>query len=426
MNGITKRLPDVARSVPAGLIDAGVASAATFLTGLAGVNLLGDVDRGVYAVFFSAFLVATVIPKFLAFKPAEVISVSLPVGERLSQVVQSLRLGTVPALVGLLPVLIAAIVTASTTTLQVTVALASTAAVASIASPAQDHVRQLLHIDRRSWSAAWVSTVQFATVLVGVGAMVAADVPPAWIPFGALAAANVISVSLGLYLSRAEWESRHASTALSFGELASSGRWLLGMALIPYASSFVGAMLIVALAGPEAMGFAEAARVAAQPILVFATGLSAVVGPIGIEAAVRRDLPRAQRAQHMYLGLTVLAGVLYLAVAGHVWPGNPMVYLVPTAYRLGGLVALTIVGNTITGAVAQYTNELMGGRKERQLTKISLVTSPFLLLGAATASFTGAFARPLGMIASASVRYGAYGVARNRMYREKPDSISAE
>jgi hypothetical protein len=174
------------------------------------------------------------------------------------------------------------------------------------------------------------------------------------------------------------------------------------------------------------MGFAESARVAAQPILVFATGLSAVVGPLGIEAAARRDLPKGRRAHHMYLGLTVLAGLAYLAFAGHVWPGNVMVYLVPTAYHLSGLVALTIVGNTITAAVSQFTNELMGGRKERQLTKISLVTSPFLLLGAATASYTGAYARPLGMIASGSVRYGAYGVARSRMYREEPDASQSE
>jgi len=403
--GITKRLPDVARSVPAGLIDASIASAATFLTGLAGVNLLDDVDRGVYAVFFSAFLVATVIPKFLSFKPAEVIAVSHPLGERLSQVAQSLRLGVGPALVGLLPVLIAAVATASDTSLDVTVALASTCAVASMASPAQDHVRQLLHIDRRSWKAALVSVVQFAIVLVGVGAMIVLDVSPAWIPFGALSLANIVSISLGLFLSRAEWESRRGPSRLSFGELASSGRWLLAMALIPYGASFVGAMLIAALAGPEAMGFAESARVAAQPILVFATGLSAVVGPLGIEAAARRDLPKGRRAHHMYLGLTVLAGLAYLAVAGHVWPGNIMVYLVPTAYRLSGLVALTIVGNTITAAVFQFTNELMGGRKERQLTKISIVTSPFLLLGAATASYTGAYARPLGIIASASVRY---------------------
>ncbi len=77
----------------------------------------------------------------------------------------------------------------------------------------------------------------------------------------------------------------------------------MAMAMIPFGTSFVGVLLIVELAGPEAMGFAEAARVAAQPILVLATGLSAVLGPRGMEAAIRRTRPQAQKVLRLFLTL---------------------------------------------------------------------------------------------------------------------------
>jgi O-antigen/teichoic acid export membrane protein len=250
-------------------------------------------------------------------------------------------------------------------------------------------------------------------------------VPSAWIPFGALGAANIVSMSLGLILTRSGW-SRGNEENLSFRALADSGRWLLAMALVPFVASFAGTILIDKLAGPEAIGYAEAARVAAQPVLVLAAGLSAVLGPRGMSAAITKNLPKAQRALHIYLALILGTGVLYLAVAGHAWIGNPMVYLVPAAYSVGGLVALTIVGNILTAAAMQYSNELMGGRREVELTKMSLVASPFLLLGSATAAVTGAFARAIGVSMEASVRYGMYAAARNRMYVDVDEPKAVE
>lgn len=417
MIGLIRTLPGMARDVPAGLIDAGMASLAHFLVGLSAVNLLEPADLGVYAVFFAAFMVSTIVPQFLVYTPAEVAAVSYPLADRLLQLPQSLRLGVLPTLVGAAAIVIAAIGTGGNTTVEVTLALAITAGVAIMISPAQDHVRRLLHIARRSWSAAAISVVQFAAVVVSIGVMVVVDVPAAWIPFGSLAIANVASVAVGLVLAR---PGSHAGEEppLSFRGLVRSGRWLLTMALVPFGASFLGTLLIVELAGPEAMGYAEAARVAAQPILVLGTGLSAVLGPRGMEAASRRDRPSAQKALTLFLGLVAATGVVYLLVVGHPWIGNPMVYLVPPAYEVPGLVAVTIVAHVITAAAVQYTSELMGGRKEVELTKMSLIASPFVLVGSATASFTGAFARALGTILEGSVRYGAYGVARERMFHE--------
>lgn len=421
MTGFARRLPSVTRDVPAGLIDAGTASLAHFLVGLASVNLLDEVNLGVYAVFFAAFMVAAIVPQFLIFTPAEVQAVSYPLEDRLIQLPQSLRLGFGPTAAGALTILVAAISTASETTWDVTVAFTLTAGLAVLVSPAQDHLRRLLHIGRRSWSAAGVSIAQLVVVLIGIGVMVISDVPSPWIPFGSLAMANILSFGLGLFLAR-DARSGGDEPPLSFRHLVRSGRWLLAMALVPFGASFIGTLLIVELAGPEALGYAEAARVAAQPILVLGTGLSAVLGPRGIEAAVLRSRRLAQKALHVYLGLIGVSGILYLAVVGHPWIGNPMVYLVPPAYEITGLVAVTIVAHILTAAAVQYTSELMGGRKEVELTKMSLIASPFLLLGSATASVTGAFARAIGIILEASARYGLYGIIRERMYREAPPS----
>lgn len=419
MIGMIRNLPGMSRAVPAGLIDAGMASLAHFLVGLAAVNLLDAADLGVYAVFFAAFMVSTIVPQFLVFTPAEVVAVSYPLSDRLIQLPQSLRLGIGPSLTGALVVLVAAIATASDTTHSVSLALACTAGVAVLVSPAQDHVRRLLHIARRSWRAAAVSAVQFLVVTAGLGTMIALDVPAEWIPFGSLALANVASLGLGLLLAR-PGDDAGTEPPLSFYELARSGRWLLTMALVPFGVGFAGALLIVELAGPEAMGYAEAARVAAQPILVLGTGLGAVLGPRGMEAAIRRNRPAAQKAMRMFLGLILVTGIAYLLIVGHPWFGNPMVYLVPPAYEVTGLVAVTIVANILTAAAFQHTSELMGGREETALMKMSLIASPFLLLGAATASFTGAFARSLGVMIEAPARFGLYGIVRERMYHKDP------
>lgn len=425
MTRVWHRLAGPTGAVPAGLVDAGMASLAHFLVGLASVNLLGDADLGVYAVYFAAFLVATIVPQMLVFTPVEVIAVSFPVSERLENVMRGLKVGIGPTMVGATAVLLAAVATRGETSTEVTIALATTAGVAVLVSPAQDYIRRMLHIAQRSWSAASVSIVQFVVVVAALAGMIAAGVSTPWIPFGALAVANIVSFGFGTLLARAG-HGHDIASALSFRELARSGRWLLAMALIPFGASFVGTMLIVELAGPEAMGFAEAARVAAQPIVVLGTGLSAVLGPRGIEAAIHRDRPMAQRAHHIYLGLVLGAGVLYLLIAGHTWIGNPMVYLVPKAYAIGGLAAVTIVGNIITAAAVQYSSELVGGRKEVELTWMTLIASPFLLIGSATAAVTGAFARSLGVIMEASVRYGIYGIARNRMYRDTAGPIGRD
>lgn len=417
MSSRKKRLPGVVRDLPAGLFDAGMASLATFLTGLAAVNFLSDIDRGVYSVFFAAFIAASVVPQFLIYTPYEIEIVNRPVEGRLTDVIASIRLGMGPTVLSFGAIAVAALATAaSQTTPGVIVALSVTSCAALLVSPAQDHVRRLLHIARRSWSSTSMSALQLVMVAVGIVGLRGLGAPDAWIPFGALALANVATLSLGLFLTHSKRRGS-VSSPLTFRELAASGRWLLATALAPRAALLVGSIMIVYLAGEEAMGFAESARVTAQPVLVVGTGLSAVLGPRGMEAAIGRNLSRARRHHRAYVGLVAALGLAYLAVAGTAWSFNPMQSLVPSAYVVEGLVAVTIVANIITAATFQYRNELMGGRKEVQLTWIGVVAATLIVVGSATAAVAGAFARPISVTMDATFRYGAYWVARSRMYR---------
>ena len=118
----------LSRRLPAGLIDSGFASLAAFVVALTAVSQFDAVDRRVYAVFFTAFLVGALLSNELIFTPAEVAAVALPVPEWISYLPQSLKLGLFPSLLGALATPIAVIVTASYASAEVAIPLATTSA----------------------------------------------------------------------------------------------------------------------------------------------------------------------------------------------------------------------------------------------------------------------------------------------------------
>jgi O-antigen/teichoic acid export membrane protein len=167
----------------------------------------------------------------------------------------------------------------------------------------------------------------------------------------------------------------------------------------------VAAAIITRLASPEALGFAEAARVVSQPILVLATGMGAVLNPRAVEAAMKRSKTLARHTNRIYLLVTATAGASYLAIAGWDWALNPMPHIVPSAYEVGGLVALSIVANLATASVFLQFNELMGAKREKTLTTISWAISPIMFFAALTAGVTDAFARPMGRLGQGLARF---------------------
>ena len=407
------------RRLPAGMFDAGFASLATFAAGLVAVNQLGDTDRGVYAVYFTAFLLGTVLPRNLIFTPAEVRAVAFPVEARLKLLPWSLTLGTGPAVLGASSVLIAAAVTAPYATSEILIPLAVTSALATVLSPLQDHVRKMLHMATMSWQATAVSIAQFVSVTMAIGAMLALDTNRAWIPFGALAIANAVSLTFSWIVVRLSG-SLAPPQRLHFWELASKGKWLIVQASGSAIAGFTVAVIISWLAGPDALGFAESARVVAQPILVLAAGLTAVLATRSMRAGMDGDERTARRTSRIYLWIVGLAGVGYMAIAGWDWFLNPMSHIVPSAYSVSGLVALTVAANIVIAAVFLQINELLGAHKERALARISWSVAPVLLLGGLTAGVTGAFARPLGMLGQAATRYAVQEHELRSVYRPEP------
>jgi O-antigen/teichoic acid export membrane protein len=179
--------------------------------------------------------------------------------------------------------------------------------------------------------------------------------------------------------------------------------------------------LIERLASLSAVGYAEAARIAAHPILVLAFGLSAVLGPRSMEASAAADKGRADRVQRI-LGLSLLIStVLYGVIAGPAGWWNPMTVLVPNAYEIPGLVAVSLLANLAIGWFYARDAEFMGAHRERDLLRIEAAASPVAVLVALTASVTGPFARPLGQLGMGLTRIGVSIPRRNAIYESQPD-----
>ncbi len=416
---------DVGRSLPAGVLDAGMASLATFSTGLVAANILSRSELGVYGVFFAAFMLGQMISNQLIYAPAEIAAVREPVHVRVGVLRDSLLLGIGPATVGVLAILIALFIAARVGDTDLVFALTLTAALTTFFWPTQDHVRRMLHISGRSWRAVGVSSIHLTVTLLSLGVMHIADVPVAWVPFGSLAIANIISLAAGIMLSGTLWRDPAAPvTRLEFMSLVRAGRWFLIGAGMPTAMIFVAVAVMTALAGAEAVGHAEAARIIAQPVGVLGTGLAAVLSPRAMEAAAARDSASASHPRRLFVGLNVGAGLVYMVIAGLPWALNPMRLLVPAAYDVEWLALASIAATLISILLAIVVSELAAARGELTIARISTAATPFSLAAAATAGFSGAFALPLSRAVGSVVRIAAMARALRRYYAH-PTTIEA-
>ncbi len=341
------------RIVPAGLIDVGCASLATFGVGLYAVRVLPPAALGVYSLFFAAFLAAAIVPTELLLVPAEIAALSYSGAHRLRLLAQSLRMAWLPAL--LAAVLASGLATAGATggPPGAVESLAWTAAVCSFLSPLQDHVRRLMHLAGRSWRAAAISVTQLATVGVALLLSAPLHIPATLVPFGGLALANGVSMSVGLLLAM-EGRNYAALKRLSVRSILRSGRWLMLLRLIPTLAGFVSGVLVAHLASAATLGHVEATRVAAQPVIVLATGLSAVFGPRLMESGANRRLDLARPVSRTFQLLVLALGLLYLAWASFPWRLNPLPTVMPKAYVLPGLLPLMIAAQLLDGLPTPY------------------------------------------------------------------------
>jgi O-antigen/teichoic acid export membrane protein len=405
------------RLLPAGLLDAGLASLASFVVGVYAARFLPASELGAYALFFTAFLLAAVVPTQLILAPAEIAAVEAARVERVGLFRQSWRLAGPSAVIAACLASLAACLGANAPAGSL-VALAVTTAACSVVSPVQDHVRRTLHLAGFSWRAALVSLVQLLAAVAGLAVFHAAGVPEIWRPFGALALANAISFSVGVILARREVRAsslqRYQAKALT-----GSGRWLLVLELATAAATFLSSVLITRLASAEALGHAEAARIVAQPMFVLLVGLSAVLGPRSMEAAAARDYKVARNIARPFNALLVTAGLAYSAMTVLPWWGNPFGALVPKAYAVPGLVLASVLGYVVVGIVFPYRSELLGAHQERLLPPVAMLAGAAQLVVTAGAAWVGAFARPLGGGIFGLVLWAGYRRHRQAMYRNE-------
>jgi O-antigen/teichoic acid export membrane protein len=407
----------VRRAVPAGLVDAALASLANFTVTLYAARVLAASDLGTYAVFFNAFVMAAVVPTQLLFSPAEI--ASLPYGgrRRLCLLDQSLRLGWPPAIGAAVVSTLAAVAGTAGASGDVVVPFTLTCMLCTAVSPVQDHVRRLLHFAGVSWRAAAMSVTQLVGVLGSLLLLTALGVSTPWMPFGALLIANVMSLSLGLVLA-AEWRNYEPLEPIAVADLFRFGRWLVLVGLTPAAARFLSGVLVTHLASAATLGYVEAARVVSQPLFVLMLGLSAVLVPRLMEAATARRPDLARQASLPFRTAIVACGVLYLLVAGWPWRLNPLPLVLPNAYVVQGVVPLMIVGQVLQGILQPPRSELTGAGWGRTLLRLEVSSSLLLCLGSATAGMTGVFAAPLGAVAQGLAGLWLLERARRRIYRD--------
>ncbi len=409
-------VPRLARTIPAGVVDAGLAALGTFASALYATTQFPAELLGGYALYFIAFITVAVVPTQLLFVPAEVAALSHAGTARLGVVARSLRLGALPTVAFGFIVALTALVSPPELRTADLVAFTATAVVLTALSPVQDHVRRMLHLAGVSWAAATVSAVQLGAVLALIALLTIGGVAEAWVPFGALAGANVVSLAVGL-AAVARHRPVAAPVALHLGPLVRSGRWLLVAGAAPAAGGFVASALVAAIAGSAALGYAEAARVVAQPVLVLATGLQAVIGPRSMEAGASRDKASASRHARLFAALVVGASLAYIALVGFDVVWNPAGYLVPKAYVVDGLVAISIVATMAAVIGVPPMSELIGGRREVPLAMVEAVGGSVRGAAGATAGWLDSFAIPWSLAAYAVVRLAGFGWILRPLYR---------
>ena len=382
-----------------------MSSLGTFAAGLAAVRLLEPAELGTYSVIFSAFLVGSLLPAEITYTPIQVSMIRLEVHQRMGGIVHSLGSGIPPALFGCTFILAAAGLIWWRSDPTAVIELAITGVGLAVISPMQDHLRRGFHIAERSWGAALMSGSQLVAVVGALLVMLSLDIAPAWAPLGSLVVANIVSLGFGLALSRPAWRVRPTAPVVTV-----SGRWLAASSVSAYGGTLVASVVMTLVAGPEIVGFAEAARVAAQPVLVVTTGVAAALASRHLRAAASVDRAAAISVNKSFFLVIAVAGISYLFLAGFAWSFNPLFALIPTAYDIAFLIPVTILSNLVLSITSPIRDQLIASNMEVPMAKIDFASLAIPTVVAATAGLTGAFARPLGIIGQnvfRTIRYRA-------------------
>jgi O-antigen/teichoic acid export membrane protein len=407
-------------TVPAGLVDAAASSLATFVAGLFAARVLDAASLGVYAVFFSGFMLAFAVPDHVVFQPAEVATLTHEPRRRLLALPQVASVGMALSFASATVGVLICVAVAPDVDAAIVAPLAITSWCAAVVWPLQDHVRQMLHMADRSVVAAAMSMVNAVVVTGALGVSLLLPVAVAWVPFSAITLGNIASLAVGLWA----WLSVARGTAepvrVPMRSVLRAGRYYLASGTAPIAATFVVSVIVARLAGSAALGYAEAARVAAQPVAVIGVGLTATIGPRLLEAGAARDRAGGRHLTRVFLLLVIGSGLLAIAVVGFAWPLNPMQWLLPQAYVVPWLVTVTIAANVLAKTPNPYRVLLLGANREPAVARIDAVTALAQCAVAATAPIAGAMARPLALAGQSGLQSAWLRATALRLFRSEP------
>ena len=282
-------------------------------------------------------------------------------------------------------------------------------------TPVYSHLRNLLHLSHRSWLAARVAAAQLALVVVLLVLFLAIEVPPEWIPFAVLALSQAGAVAFGVVTLG--WELVAGQPVnRTVRTLVHSGRWLMTSGLVPAAAALIAATLVSRLAGVEDLGHAQAAAVAARPVLVLGAGLRAVLGVRSMEAGRSADRRAANRYWRLYAMAIGVGAAAYAVLAGVDWALNPVAALLPRAYAVDGLVLAVLGANVLASMPKPVRAEFIGGGREKRVALFDSIGAAAIVAVAGLASLLGAFAIPGGVAVGATVALSVYTLSRRRQF----------
>jgi len=405
------------------IADAALNSFSSFLVGVLAARRLEPAVLGAYALAFSAFILATQVPLQLLFTPAESAVVRAGVEDRLAFLPRTLTLGAWPIIVPALGIPLWQLAVGVPLPDHAALALSLTAIAAALLAPAQDHVRRMLHLAERSSIAVVLSAVQCTVVALLAVLAPELPLPSWWIPLGALAAGNLASLGVALAIvPRRPGASFDAEIdeLLRHRSLFTVGNWLVVGGLTQTGAGFLVAALVSRLAGTDVLGNAEAARVVGQPPFVLLTGLSAILGPRAVRAAQQLREDAAIHVRRRFAVLVLAAGIPYLLLVGMPVMWNPAFRLVPAAYTIPGLVAMTVAANLMNALVLPRQFELVGAQRTGRLARAEgLANATRVAAGAAAAPWLGSFALPASFLALGLSRWVGYLAALRGHYKPR-------
>lgn len=385
-----------------GQLDAGFAALAGFFAGALAVRYLSPEELGVYSLLFLAFGVVTQIPTQLILSPAEVLIAHSPMSVRLGSMKWSLPRGFVVSGASCLMVAAGPLPLIGEVDLQRLLPMIITGATFTLVSPLQDHVRRVMHTAERSGLASMISLVNLGVTVAAGFALL--QLGPLWAPFGSMTVGNIVSLLAAVLVIRRRPMGQPPSTR----DLTSIGRYLLLVGLANSGGGYLSATIVGWIAGPAALGFLEAARLVARPAQVSATGLNSALGPRIMVASANSDEQRISRLSRIFYLSVAAVGLCYtLIVATPIGWDLPR-SLFPTAYEVGGLLAATLIAQTMTSFTRPMQAQLLGLRGETSLALIEFQSQVSGLAATMSALWVGAFAYPIADSVGAGLKMTLY------------------